>query len=144
MQIQIVNKSNNALPAYATIMSAGMDIRAFLEQPITLAPGKRVLVPTGLYIALPVGYEARFQPRSGLALKNGVTLCNSPGCVDADYRGELGAIVINHGDEPFTINNGDRICQMIISQYEQADWVQVDSLPETGRGVGGFGHTGVK
>lgn len=142
MQIKIVNNSGNPLPAYETTASAGMDIRASLHEPITLKPLQRALVPTGLFIELPLGFEAQIRPRSGLAIKNGVTVLNSPGTIDADYRGEIKAILINLSDQDFIINNGDRVAQMIISKHEQANWLDVEVLSETLRGSGGFGHTG--
>lgn len=142
MKIEIINRSGHDVPAYSTSQSAGMDLRAHLATPLTIAPGCRVLVPTGLFIALPDGYEAQVRPRSGLALKHGVTVLNSPGTIDADYRGEVGVILINLSDEPFTINDGDRIAQMVIARYEKAQWVEVDQLRATERGEGGFGHTG--
>jgi dUTP pyrophosphatase len=142
MRIKIVNVSGNPLPEYSTIHSAGMDIRAFISEPLTVMPLKRVLVKTGLFIQLPEGYEAQIRPRSGLALKNGITVLNTPGTIDADYRGEIGIIIVNLSDEPFVINNGDRIAQMIISKYERAEFVQVEELDSSERGKGGFGHTG--
>lgn len=142
--IKIVNKGHQPLPAYATPLSAGMDIRANLEQPVTLKPLERKLIPTGLYIALPDGYEAQIRPRSGLALKRGITVLNSPGTIDADYRGEVGVVLINLSQEPFTINDGERIAQMVIARYEQAVFAEVEVLNETERGTGGYGHTGVK
>lgn len=144
LNIDIVNKSHHPLPAYATEGSAGMDVRAFLTDPVTLLPGERALIPTGLYIALPQGYECQIRPRSGLAIKHGISLVNSPGTVDSDYRGEIGVIVINHSDKPFTVNDGERICQMVIAPYTRVGWKQVESLDETERGAGGFGHSGVK
>jgi dUTP pyrophosphatase len=144
MEIKVINKSKHQLPAYATESSAGMDIRANISEPITLAPMQRCLVPTGLYISLPQGYEAQVRPRSGLALKKGVTVLNSPGTVDADYRGEIGVILVNLSNEPFVIEDGERIAQMVIARHEQAVWVEVDTLDETDRGDGGFGHTGRK
>lgn len=143
MKVQIINHSHHALPEYATEQSAGVDLRANLEEPVTLAPMQRCLVPTGLSIALPKGVEAQVRPRSGLALKKGVTVLNSPGTIDADYRGEIGVILINLGQEPFVINDGERIAQMVIARHEQAEWQAVDVLDETERGAGGFGHTGV-
>lgn len=143
MKIKIINKSANELPAYETIQSAGMDLRANNENPIILAPMKRVLIPTGLYIQLPVGYEAQVRPRSGLALKKGITVLNAPGTVDADYRGEIGVILFNASDEPFVINRGERIAQMVIAKHERAEFELVESLDESERGQGGFGHTGV-
>lgn len=142
MIIKIINKSDNALPSYATENSAGMDIRANLNKPITLAPLERTLIPTGLYMELPQGYEAQLRPRSGLALKQGITLLNTPGTIDADYRGEIGVILVNISNEPVSINHGDRICQMVIAKYEQANIREVAELSSTQRGTGGFGHTG--
>lgn len=133
-----------ALPAYATALSAGMDLLAAVAAPVTLAPGARALVPTGIAIALPAGFEAQIRPRSGLALKNGISLVNSPGTIDADYRGEIGVIVINHSDAPFTVERGTRIAQMVIARHERAVWAEVDNLDETARGTGGFGSTGTK
>lgn len=144
MKIQIINKSKHPLPQYATIHSAGMDIRANLSEPIVLKPMERCLVPTGLYIALPHSYEAQMRPRSGLALKRGITLLNTPGTIDADYRGEIGIILINLSAEDFVIEDGERIAQMVIARYEQAEWQEVEILDETERGSGGFGHTGNK
>lgn len=142
MKIQIINKSRHALPAYATEMSAGMDLRANLSEPIVLKPLQRCLVPTGLFMALPAGYEAQVRPRSGLALKKGITLLNSPGTIDADYRGEVGVILVNLSSEDFVINDGERIAQLVIARYEQVEWEPVEVLDETERGAGGFGHTG--
>lgn len=142
LTIQIVNKSKHPLPAYATALSAGMDLRANLETPIVLAPMQRCLVPTGLFMALPVGYEAQIRPRSGLAIKKGITVLNSPGTIDADYRGEICVILVNLSAEPFLIEDGERIAQMIIARHEQADWEVVEVLNDTERGTGGFGHTG--
>ena len=144
MKIKVINKSVNALPSYETIASAGMDLRAHLEQPITLKPMERKLIPTGLSIELPVGYEAQIRPRSGLALKNGITLLNAPGTIDADYRGDVGIILANLSAEDFTVQPGDRIAQMVIAKYEQIQWEQVEDLSETKRGAGGFGSTGKK
>lgn len=144
LNIPIVNHSKHPLPSYATILSAGMDIRANLDAPVTLAPLQRCLVPTGLFIALPAGYEAQIRPRSGLALKKGVTVLNSPGTIDADYRGEIGIILVNLSDTPFVIKDGERIAQMVIARHEQALWQPVLALDETERGAGGFGHTGEK
>ncbi len=141
--VRITNTSSNPLPAYATPSSAGLDVRAALEAPVILAPGERMLVPTGLRVALPDGYELQMRPRSGLALRSGITLLNSPGTIDADYRGEIGVILINHSSEPFTIAPGDRICQMVPMEVPQIEWLAVDSLDDTERGEGGFGHTGV-
>jgi dUTP pyrophosphatase len=144
MKVQIINKSKHSLPQYATSSSAGMDLRANLDNPIVLKPLQRCLVPTGLYIALPEGFEAQIRPRSGLALKKGITLLNTPGTIDADYRGEIGVIVINLSAEDFIIEDGERIAQMVIARYEQAEWQEVEVLEDTERGSGGFGHTGVK
>ena len=143
MKIKIVNKSHHALPQYATEQSAGVDLRANLDAPIALAPMERRLIPTGLFISLPKGYEAQVRPRSGLALKRGITVLNSPGTIDADYRGEVGVILINLSTEPFIIEDGERIAQMVIARHEQAEWEQVELLDETERGAGGFGHSGV-
>lgn len=142
MKIQIINKSKHALPQYATALSAGMDLRANIDTPILLKPMQRKLVPTGLYIALPEGFEAQIRPRSGLALKKGITLLNTPGTIDADYRGEIGVIVVNLSEEDFIIEDGERIAQMVIARYEKAEWEEVEVLSETERGDGGFGHTG--
>ena len=142
MDVKIINKSHHQLPAYETIQSAGMDLRANLEEPITLQPMQRCLVPTGLFMALPASYEAQVRPRSGLAIKKGITVLNSPGTIDADYRGEVCVILINLSQEPFVINDGERIAQMVIAKYEQVTWNQVEVLDETERGAGGFGHTG--
>ena len=144
MKIQDVNKGHQPLPAYATVQSAGMDLRANIEEPIVLKPLERRLIPTGLHIALPAGYEAQVRPRSGLALKKGVTVLNSPGTVDADYRGEVGVLLINLSQEDFVVNDGERIAQMVIARHEQAEFVEVEVLDETERGEGGYGHTGVK
>ncbi|MCC8187111.1 MAG: dUTP diphosphatase [Bacteroides sp.] len=144
MNIQIVNKSRHALPEYATEHSAGMDLRANLSEPIVLAPLQRCLVPTGLYIAVPAGYEAQVRPRSGLAIKKGVTVLNSPGTIDADYRGEVCVILVNLSAEEFVIEDGERIAQMVIARHEKACWQETDQLDETVRGAGGFGHTGKK
>ncbi|NLT04303.1 MAG: dUTP diphosphatase [Bacteroidales bacterium] len=142
MKIAIVNRSKHPLPAYATPLSAGMDLRANLDEPLLLKPLERALVPTGLYIALPPGFEAQIRPRSGLAIKKGITVLNTPGTIDADYRGEIGVILINLSAEPFLIEDGERICQMVVAAHAQATWEQVDTLDETERGAGGFGHTG--
>ena len=142
MKIKIINKSHHDLPQYATHLSAGVDLRANLESPIILEPMQRRLVPTGLFIALPPGFEAQVRPRSGLALKHGLTVLNSPGTIDADYRGEVCVILANLSEEPFVINDGERIAQMVIARHEQAEWELVDQLDETERGAGGFGHTG--
>ena len=144
MQIQIVNKSHHKLPQYATALSAGLDIRANLDSPITLKPLGRALVPTGLFVALPQGYEAQIRPRSGLAIKKGITVLNSPGTIDADYRGEICIILVNLSSDDFVIEDGERICQMVIARHEQAVWEEVEVLDQTERGEGGFGHTGVK
>lgn len=144
MKIQVVNRGHQPLPAYATPQSAGMDLRANIGEPIVLRPMERRLVPTGLYIALPPGYEAQVRPRSGLALKHGITVLNSPGTVDADYRGEIGVLLINLSQEDFVINDGERIAQMIIARHEQGEFIEVEALDETERGAGGYGHTGVK
>ena len=144
MKIKIVNKSHHPLPAYATELSAGMDLRANIDEPIVLKPMERRLVQTGLHIALPVGYEEQVRPRSGLALKKGITVLNAPGTVDADYRGDVGVILINLSDEPFIIEDGERIAQMVIARHEHAEFIPVDVLDETERGEGGYGHTGVK
>ena len=144
MQVKMVNKSSFDLPSYETEQSAGMDIRANIEEPIILGSLERVLVPTGLYIALPKGYEAQIRPRSGLAAKYGVTVCNSPGTIDADYRGEIKIILVNLSKSDFVINKGERIAQMVIKKYEQVELLQVDVLDQTQRGAGGFGSTGVK
>ena len=142
--VKVVNKSGNELPQYITPDSAGMDLRASLSEPVTLAPMQRALIPTGIYIALPKGYECQIRPRSGLALKHGVTVLNSPGTIDADYRGEIGVILVNLSDKPFVVNNGERICQMVVARYDCVAWQQVETLDETERGAGGFGHTGVE
>ncbi len=144
MQIKIVNKSNHPLPHYGTEAAAGVDLRANIEKPIMLKPLERTLVKTGLFIELPVGYEAQVRPRSGLAYKNGITVLNSPGTIDADYRGEVGVILVNLSNEPFVIENGERIAQLVIAKHEQAEWELVEELAETERGAGGFGSTGKK
>lgn len=144
MKVKIVNKSMNELPAYSTKLSAGMDLRANLSEPITLKPLERTLVPTGLFIELPQGYEAQVRPRSGLALKKGITVLNTPGTIDADYRGEIGVILVNLSQDDFVIENGERICQMVIASHETVKWDMVEVLEETERGAGGFGHTGKK
>lgn len=143
MKIDIVNKSNNPLPAYETEYSAGMDIRAFLSEDIELEPMQRALVSTGLFIAVPEGHEAQVRPRSGLAIKNGISVLNAPGTIDSDYRGEVKVILINLSDQPFTIRSGDRIAQMVIAPFTKAEWSETDNLDETVRGAGGFGHTGL-
>ena len=144
IKIKVVNRGHQQLPAYATPQSAGMDLRANLSEPITLHPMERRLIPTGLHIALPEGYEAQVRPRSGLALKHGLTVLNTPGTIDADYRGEIGVVLINLSQEDFVINDGERIAQMVIARHEQGDFVVVEELDETERGEGGYGHTGVK
>lgn len=144
MKIKVVNKGHQPLPEYATPQSAGMDLRANIDSPITLKPMVRQLVPTGLYIALPVGFEAQIRPRSGLALKHGITVLNTPGTIDADYRGELMVLLVNFSDTDFVINDGERIAQMVIARHEQGTFEPVDILDETERGAGGYGHTGVK
>lgn len=144
MKVRIVNTSQHEVPAYATVASAGMDLRANLSEPVVLKPLERSLVATGLFIELPVGYEAQIRPRSGLAFKKGVTVLNSPGTIDADYRGEIKVLLVNLSNENFTVENGERIAQMIIAAHEKVEWQQVESLEETVRGAGGFGHTGVK
>lgn len=142
--VKIINRSRHPLPEYATPQSAGMDLRAFIDHPVTLKPMERKLIPTGLYIALPPGFEAQVRPRSGLALKHGITVLNTPGTIDADYRGELGVLLVNLSAEDFVINDGERIAQMIIARHEQAAFEVVNRLDETARGAGGYGHTGVK
>lgn len=142
LNIKIVNHSHHPLPAYATALSAGMDLRANLDNPVVLPPLGRALIPTGLFMAIPAGYEAQVRPRSGLALKKGITLLNTPGTIDADYRGELGVILVNLSNEPFTVNDGERIAQLVVARYEVVEWAPVEVLDETERGEGGFGHTG--
>ena len=144
IQIKVVNKSKHQLPEYATVSSAGMDLRANVDEPITLKPLERKLIPTGLFIALPVGFEAQVRPRSGLALKKGITVLNTPGTIDADYRGEIGVILINLSNEDFVVEDGERVAQMIIARHEQGEFIPVDVLDETERGAGGYGHTGTK
>lgn len=144
MEVKIINKSKHQLPQYATPLSAGMDLRANIDEPITIGSLERTMVPTGIYIALPEGYEAQIRPRSGLAAKKGVTVLNTPGTIDADYRGEIKVILVNLSSEPFVIEDGERICQMVVAKHERVDWTEVDTLDETERGAGGFGHTGVK
>lgn len=144
MKVQVINKSKHSLPQYATSLSAGMDLRANLDAPIVLKPLQRCLVPTGIYMALPEGYEAQVRPRSGLAIKKGIGVLNSPGTIDADYRGEVCVILVNLSSEDFVIEDGERIAQMVIARYEQAEWLEIDVLDETERGEGGFGHTGKK
>lgn len=144
MNVKIINKSQHELPSYATGASAGMDLRANLTEPVTLAPLARTIVKTGLFIELPIGYEAQVRPRSGLAAKKGITVLNAPGTIDADYRGEIGVILVNLSNEPFTIENGERVAQMVIARHEHIFWQEVDSLEESERGAGGFGSTGSK
>lgn len=144
MKVRIINKSSYPVPAYATEQSAGMDLKAAIQEPIVLEPLGRALVPTGLHIALPAGFEAQIRPRSGLAAKQGVTVLNTPGTIDADYRGEIKVILVNLSNTPFTVNPGERIAQMVVARYEQVEWEETDSLDETGRGEGGFGSTGRK
>ncbi|MBL7890641.1 MAG: dUTP diphosphatase [Bacteroidia bacterium] len=144
MKIKIINKSKHELPSYATQAAAGMDLRANLDAPIILGSLERTLVPTGLFMEIPVGYEAQVRPRSGLAFKNGLTVLNSPGTIDADYRGEVKVILVNLSKETFTINDGERVAQMVIAKHEQAEWIEVEQLEETARGEGGFGSTGKK
>jgi len=143
MVIKVVNRGHQPLPEYATPQSAGMDLRASLSEAVTLQPLERRLIPTGLHIALPVGYEAQVRPRSGLALKKGITVLNTPGTIDADYRGEIGVVLINLSQEPFVVNDGERIAQMVIARHEQGELTEVEVLDETERGEGGYGHTGV-
>ncbi|MGX8695721.1 MAG: dUTP diphosphatase [Prevotella sp.] len=143
MKIKIVNRGHQPLPAYATAQSAGMDLRANISEPVVMHPMERRLIPTGLYIALPPGYEAQVRPRSGLALKKGITVLNAPGTVDADYRGEVGVLLINLSAEEFIVNDGERIAQMVIARHEQAEFIEVEELDETERGAGGYGHTGI-
>lgn len=143
MKIKIINQSNHVLPAYETDASAGMDLKAFLPESVSIKPMERKLIPTGLFIELPAGYEAQIRPRSGLALKHGITVLNSPGTIDADYRGEIKILLINFSDTDFVVQNGDRIAQMIVAKHERIDWEQVEILTETVRGAGGYGHTGL-
>jgi dUTP pyrophosphatase len=142
MKVKIINKSHHPLPEYATPYSAGVDIRANIQNPITLKSLERAMIPTGLYLELPQGYEAQIRPRSGLAAKHGLTVLNSPGTIDADYRGEICVILVNLSNDDFVINDGERVCQMVIAQHAQVEWEKVDSISETERGTGGFGHTG--
>lgn len=144
LNIKIVNHSHHPLPAYATALSAGMDLRANLDSPVVLPPLGRALIPTGLFMAIPAGYEAQVRPRSGLALKKGITLLNTPGTIDADYRGEIMVLLINFSQEDFVINDGERIAQMVLAKHEQCGFIEVEELDETERGAGGYGHTGVK
>lgn len=143
MNIKIVNRSNNPLPAYETLFSAGADLRAFLSEDVVLKPMERKLVPTGIYMSIPIGFEAQVRPRSGLAIKSGITVLNTPGTIDSDYRGEVKVILMNFSDTEFVIRNGDRIAQMVIARHERAEWEQVNELDDTVRGEGGFGHTGL-
>ncbi len=143
--VKIINRSHHALPQYSTPQSAGMDVRAYLpEGPVELLPGQRALIPTGLHIELPEGYECQVRPRSGLAFKHGITIVNAPGTIDADYRGEIGVLLMNCGQEPFTINDGERIAQLVVARYSHVEWNSTESISESARGEGGFGHTGVK
>ena len=142
MELKVINRSHHPLPEYATPLSAGLDLRANLSAPVTLQPLGRALIPTGLFIALPPGFEAQVRPRSGLALKKGIGVINSPGTIDADYRGEIGVILVNLSDEPFVVQDGERIAQMVVARHERVEWTAVDELDETERGAGGFGHTG--
>lgn len=144
IQIKVINKSHHPLPQYATALSAGMDLRANIPEPVTLKPLERRLIPTGLFIALPPGFEAQIRPRSGLALKHGITVLNTPGTIDADYRGEVMVLLVNFSAEDFVVADGERIAQMVIARHEQAEWEETDQLDETVRGAGGYGHTGVK
>ena len=144
MKIEIVNKGHQPLPAYATELSAGMELRANIDEPVVLRPMERRLIPTGLHIALPAGYEAQVRPRSGLALKKGITVLNAPCTIDADYRGEVGVLLINLSDEDFTVNDGERIAQMVVARHEKAEFIEVEQLDDTERGEGGYGHTGIK
>ncbi|MCD8237542.1 MAG: dUTP diphosphatase [Prevotellaceae bacterium] len=144
MKVKIINKSHHELPTYSTALSAGMDLRANIDKPIVLAPMQRTLVPTGLYLSLPAGYEAQVRPRSGLAIKKGITVLNSPGTIDADYRGEVCVILVNLSAEPFTINDGERIAQMVVAKHETVEWNVVETLDDTERGEGGFGRSGTK
>ena len=144
MEVKIINKSNNPLPEYSTLLSAGMDLRAFITEPVILGVIDRALIPTGLYIEMPEGYEAQVRPRSGLAIKHGVTVINSPGTVDADYRGEICVELVNLSNTPFTVEPGERIAQLVFSKYEKVDFVEVEELSKTERGTGGIGHTGLK
>lgn len=144
MEVKIINKSRHSLPAYETTASAGMDLRANISEPVTLQPLERAVIKTGLYIELPVGYEAQVRPRSGLAAKKGVTVLNTPGTIDADYRGEVGVILVNLSNEAFTLNDGERVAQLVIAKHERAQWLEASELSETGRGSGGFGSTGAK
>ena len=142
MRVKIINKSNNSLPKYATAYSAGMDLRANLQEPVTLKPLERALIPTGLFIELPTGYEAQIRPRSGLAVKNGISVLNSPGTIDADYRGEIRVVLVNLSNKDFVINHGERICQMVVAKHASVEWDETQELEASDRGAGGFGHTG--
>lgn len=144
VKVRIINKSDNELPQYSTLFSAGMDVRANLQSPVTLQPLERRLIPTGLFIELPEGYECQIRPRSGLALKKGITVLNSPGTIDADYRGEICVILVNLSAEPFVVNHGERICQMVVARHSTVEWEVADNLSESERSSGGFGHTGIK
>ena len=144
LDVKIVNNSGLDLPSYATPQAAGMDLRAAVDEPVVIEPGQRVLIPTGLKVELPDGYEMQLRPRSGMALRSGITLLNSPGTIDADYRGEIGVILINHSAETFTVQRGDRICQMVVARHEKVRWVECGDLETSERGAGGFGHSGVK
>ena len=144
VQIKVVNKSRHALPQYATLLSAGMDLRANVCEPVILKPLERKLIPTGLFIALPPGYEAQVRPRSGLALKHGISVLNTPGTIDADYRGEVKVLLVNFSDQDFIVEDGERVAQMVVARHEQGEWMEADSLDMTERGEGGYGHTGVK
>ena len=144
MKIKVVNRGHQPLPTYATAQSAGMDLRANISEPVVLRPMERKLIPTGLFIALPPGYEAQVRPRSGLALKHGITVLNTPGTIDADYRGEVGVLLINLSAEDFVVNDGERIAQMVIARHENGEFIEVEALDETERGAGGYGHTGVR
>ncbi|MBO4442265.1 MAG: dUTP diphosphatase [Bacteroidaceae bacterium] len=143
MTVKIINRSHHPLPEYATAQSAGVDLRANLDEPVVMKPMERRLIPTGLFISLPAGFEAQVRPRSGLAIKKGITVLNTPGTIDADYRGEIGVILINLSQDEFTVNDGERIAQMVIARHEQAEWIPVETLDETERGAGGFGHSGI-
>ena len=144
MKVEVINKSRFPLPAYATEMSAGLDLKADIDEPVILSPLQRAMVPTGIYLALPEGTEAQVRPRSGLALKKGITVLNTPGTIDADYRGEICVILVNLSNEPFVVENGERIAQMVVAKHERVEWQEVEVLDETERGAGGFGHTGTK
>ena len=144
VQIKVVNKSRHALPEYATLLSAGMDLRANISEPVILKPLERKLIPTGLYMALPPGYEAQVRPRSGLAFKHGISVLNTPGTIDADYRGEVKVLLVNFSNDDFIVEDGERVAQMIVARHEKGEWVETDILDETERGEGGYGHTGVK